>query len=94
MGMPHPLKQKQERSREDEGATSSSKRPKHHKMPSMDHFDAINLTAPKPMFEDVLTSKQQKCRNIIDTINLTQSDPEPGMKANLLYHCMTPLTHP
>jgi hypothetical protein len=76
MGMPRPLKQKQERSREDEGAASSSKRPKHYKTLSTDHFDAVNLTTPKP----------------IDTIDLTQSDPEPGM--NLLYHCMIPLTHP
>jgi hypothetical protein len=88
MGMPYPLKQKQERSREDEGATSSSKRPKHHKTPSMDHFDAINLTTPKSMFEDVSTQKHHNVQ--IDTIDLTQSDPEPGMKANLLY-CMTPL---
>ncbi|KIJ90338.1 hypothetical protein K443DRAFT_15325 [Laccaria amethystina LaAM-08-1] len=41
----------------------------------MDHFDAINLTTPKSMFEDVSTQKRHNVQ--IDTIDLTQSDPEP-----------------
>ncbi|KIK03878.1 hypothetical protein K443DRAFT_131120 [Laccaria amethystina LaAM-08-1] len=77
MGMPCPLKQKQGRSREDNGTASSSKRPKHHKISSADHFDAIDLTTPEPIFEDVFTNKQQNHHNVIDTIDLTQSDPEP-----------------
>ena len=92
--MPRPFKQKQERSREDDDAASSSKRPKHYKTPSSDHFDTIDLTTPEPVFEDVLTNKQQNCHNVIDTIDLAQSDHEPGMKANPLYHCITPLTRP
>ncbi|EDR02503.1 uncharacterized protein LACBIDRAFT_309403 [Laccaria bicolor S238N-H82] len=72
MGMPRPLKQK---SREDDGAASSSKRPKHNKIvSSTDHFDTINLTTPKP---NVLTNKQWNCHNVIDALDLTQSDLEP-----------------
>ncbi|EDR01484.1 uncharacterized protein LACBIDRAFT_310885 [Laccaria bicolor S238N-H82] len=72
MGMPHPLKQK---SHEDDGTASSSKRPKHNKIGwSVDHFDTIDLTTPEP---NVLTNKQRNHYNVIDGLDLTQSDLEP-----------------